>query len=194
LIRGYPAFRESPQKPPPNSMPQYIRAFIPGGTFFFTVAILERRRSLLTQHIAELRNAFTAVRAKKPYTMNAVVILPDHLHCLWTLPAGDADFSTRWQAIKSHFARAIPASENLSPRRQKKGERGIWQRRFWEHAIRDENDFERHADYIHYNPVKHGHARSAAMWPHSSFNKFVARGLYPADWGGNAQAHELDLE
>lgn len=175
-------------------MPQYIRAFVPGGTFFFTVAILERRRQLLIQHIAELRNAFSAVRAQKPYTMNAVVILPDHLHCIWTLPAGDADFSSRWQAIKSQFARAMPAGESLSPRRQKKGERGIWQRRFWEHVIRDENDFERHADYIHYNPVKHGHARTAAEWPHSSFRRYVARGLYPVDWAGNGGARELDFE
>ncbi len=175
-------------------MPQYIRAFVPSGTFFFTVAILERRRPLLTQHIAELRNAFTMVQAQKPYTMNAVVILPDHLHCLWTLPAGDADFSSRWQAIKSHFFRAIPASESLSARRQRKGERGIWQRRFWEHAIRDENDFERHADYIHYNPVKHGHAKTAAAWPHSSFKRYVGRGLYPVDWGGNDDTRALNFE
>jgi putative transposase len=106
-------------------MPQYVRAFVPGGTFFFTVAILERRRQLLTRHIVELRDAFTAVKAQKPYTMHAVVIMPDHLHCIWTLPTGDADFSSRWQAIKSHFARAIPAGEQLSQRRQKKGERGI---------------------------------------------------------------------
>jgi putative transposase len=175
-------------------MPNYIRAFIPGGTFFFTVAILERHRQLLTQHIAELRHAFASVKTQKPYVMHAVVILPDHLHCIWTLPDSDADFSSRWQAIKAHFARTIPTSEQLSPRRQKKGERGIWQRRFWEHVIRDENDFERHADYIHYNPVKHGHVRAGADWPYSSFRRFVGRGLYPMDWGGNSLANELELE
>lgn len=175
-------------------MPQYIRAFVPGGTFFFTVAILERRRQLLTRHIAELRNAFTVVRAQKPYTINAVVIMPDHLHCIWTLPESDADFSSRWHAIKSHFARAIPATERLSPRRQKKGERGIWQRRFWEHVIRDERDFERHADYIHYNPVKHGLVRTVAEWPHSSFNRYVGRGLYRIDWAGNEDTRDLELE
>jgi len=175
-------------------MPHYIRAFVPGGTFFFTVAILERRRQLLTRHIAELRNAFTAVRAQKPYTMNAVVIMPDHLHCIWTLPTGDADFSSRWHAIKSHFARTIPAGEHLSLRRKKKGERGIWQRRFWEHVIRDERDFERHADYIHYNPVKHGLVLTVAEWPYSSVKRYVGRGLYLSDGGGNKETRGLELE
>ena len=119
-------------------MPRYIRAFVPGGTFFFTVALLERRRRWLTEHIGALRAAFTAVRSRKPFTMNAIVVLPDHLQCIWTLPAGDADFSSRWQAIKARFARAI-GDEHLSPQRRKKGERRIWQHRFWEHVIRDTN-------------------------------------------------------
>ncbi len=175
-------------------MPQYIRAFVPGGTFFFTVVTLERRLQLLTRHITRLHQAFAAVRAQKPFVMNAVVIMPDHLHCIWTLPTDDADFSSRWQAIKSRFSRALPACEHVSPRRAKKGERGIWQRRFWEHVIRDELDFERHADYIHYNPVKHGHARTVAAWPHSSFHRYVARGLYPLDWAGNDEIRALDFE
>ena len=139
-------------------MPQYTRAYIPGGTFFFTVALHDRRRSLLTEHVDELRAAFQAVRPKWPFRVEAIVVLPDHLHCIWTLPPGDADFSTRWFLIKRQFLRGIPRGESLSPRQLVKGERGIWQRRFWEHMIRDEEDFAAHVDYIHYNPVKHGHA------------------------------------
>ncbi|OGA06090.1 MAG: transposase [Betaproteobacteria bacterium RIFCSPLOWO2_02_64_14] len=175
-------------------MPRYIRAFVPGGTFFFTVAILERRRRLLTEHIDALRAAFAAARSRKIFTMNAIVVLPDHLHCIWTLPAGDADFSSRWHAIKARFARAIPVGERLSPRRQKKGERGIWQRRFWEHVIRDERDFERHADYIHFNPVKHGLVPTVGEWPYSSFHRYVRRGLYPADWAAGEEIRGLDFE
>ncbi len=175
-------------------MPNYIRAFVPGGTFFFTVAILERRRSLLVEHVDELRQAFINVRRAKPFTLDAVVILPDHLHCLWTLPPDDADFSSRWHDIKAHFSRNIPRGEKLSDRRQKKGERGIWQRRFWEHVIRNEQDFERHADYIHFNPVKHGHARRTADWPYSSFGKYVERGVYPLDWGAGEEVCAMSLE
>ncbi len=116
-------------------MPNYIRAFAPGGTFFFTVNLLERRRTLLTDHIEALRAAFSFVRNQKPYVTRAYVILPDHLHCIWSLPDGDADFSSRWQQIKAHFARHIPKGERLSGRRLMKGERGVWQRRFWEHMI-----------------------------------------------------------
>ena len=129
-------------------MPQYIRAFVPGGTFFFTVNLLERRRKLLTENIDTLREVFKSARRRRPFTIEAIVILPDHLHCLWTLPPGDADFSTRWHDIKSRFAAQIPRGERLSPRRLHKGERGLWQRRFWEHVIRDEADYERHVDYI----------------------------------------------
>jgi putative transposase len=175
-------------------MPSYTRAFVPGGTFFFTVALLERRHRLLTEHIELLRHAFSVTQARRPFTLDAVVILPDHLHCLWTLPPGDADFSSRWHAIKSGFSRSIPRGERLSARRISKGERGIWQRRFWEHTIRDERDFERHADYIHYNPVKHGRARRAADWPFSSFERYVERGIYPLDWGAGNEVRDLDLE
>jgi len=131
-------------------MPRYIRAHIPGGTFFFTVALLERRRRLLTEHVDVLRATFASVRAQRPFTIDAAVILPDHLHCIWTLPDGDTDFSGRWHAIKSRFSRSLPKEERLSARRIAKGERGIWQRRFWEHTIRDDEDFARHMDYIHY--------------------------------------------
>jgi putative transposase len=129
-------------------MPQYVRAFVPGGTFFFTVALLERRLGLLTENIGLLRGAFAEVRRQHPFSVRAIVVLPDHLHCIWTLPDGDSDFSTRWQGIKWRFSRALPPGEWLSQRRASKGERGIWQRRFWEHTLRDDTDLERHLHYI----------------------------------------------
>ncbi|HET9835906.1 MAG TPA: transposase [Rhodanobacteraceae bacterium] len=175
-------------------MPRYIRALIPGGTFFFTVALLERDRRLLTDHVESLRAAFASVRAARPFAIDAIVVLPDHLHCIWTLPPGDADFPARWHAIKAAFSRSIPRGERLSPRRIAKGERGIWQRRFWEHAIRDETDFERHADYIHYNRVKHGYARRAADWPYSSFRRHVQHGVYALDWGAAEEIRAMDRE
>lgn len=175
-------------------MPQYIRAFVPGGTFFFTVALLERRRTLLTDHIDSLRTAFIDARRRRPFTIDAIVVLPDHLHCIWTLPPDDADFSARWHDIKSRFSARIEPGERLSARRAMKGERGIWQRRYWEHCIRDELDFSRHADYLHFNPVKHGHVTCVADWPHSSFHRYLAQGLYPLDWGGNAQVVDWQLE
>jgi len=143
-------------------MPNYIRAFVPGGTFFFTVALLERRRRLLTENIDDLRDVFADARRRRPFSLDAIVVLPDHLHCIWTLPPDGADFSSRWHDIKACFAARIDRGERLSARRIEKGERGIWQRRFWEHVIRDERDFERHVDYIHYNPVKHGYVARAA--------------------------------
>ncbi len=175
-------------------MPHYVRADIPGGTFFFTVALLERRRRLLVENVGTLRGAFRAVRRRYPFTIEAIVILPDHLHCIWTLPPGDADFSTRWRLIKSAFARRIAAGERLSERRQRTGERGIWQRRFWEHTIRDEADLTRHVNYIHHNPVKHGHAGKVADWPYSSFHRYVERGVYPPDWAAGPAVRELSLE
>jgi len=175
-------------------MPRYVRAFVPGGTFFFTVTLLERRQRLLVDHIDALRAAFADTRRRRPFAIDAMVILPDHLHCIWTLPPGDADFSSRWHAIKSAFSRAVPRGERLSACRVAKGERGIWQRRFWEHTIRDETDFERHVDYIHYNPVKHGHVCKAADWPYSTFAEYVRRGVYPHDWAASDDVSRLDLE
>jgi putative transposase len=175
-------------------MPRYIRAFVPGGTFFFTVAILDRRLALLTEHVGTLREVFADARRRRPFVIDAIVVLPDHLHCIWTLPPGDADFSTRWHSIKARFAERMPRGECLSARRRRKGERGVWQRRFWEHVIRDERDFERHAAYIHWNPVKHGHAARPVDWPYSSFHRHVERGVYPPDWGAEAEVRALELE
>ena len=166
-------------------MTGYRRYFVAGGSFLFTVNLAERRLPLLTDHVAELRAAFDETRRRHPFTIDAMVVLPDHLHALWTMPEGDADFATRWRLIKSTFSRRLPEGERISDSRAAKSERGIWQRRYWEHTIRDENDFTRHVDYIHINPVKHGLVTRVRDWPHSSFHRMVERGIYPADWAGD---------
>ena len=117
------------------------------------------------------------MKAQRPFDLQAIVILPDHLHCLWRLPEGDADFSTRWRLIKTRFSKSFGKSAN------QRGEKEIWQRRFWEHQIQDETDWRNHMDYIHFNPVKHGLVQRAADWPFSSFHRAVERGWYPEDWG-----------
>jgi putative transposase len=166
-------------------MTSYRRNFVPGGSYFFTVNLADRRLSLLTGHIGLLRHAFRETRARHPFTIEAVVVLPDHLHAVWTLPEGDADFALRWRLIKSAFSRALPGGEHVSASRVEKGERGIWQRRYWEHTLRDEDDYARHVDYIHFNPVKHRHVTCVKDWPHSSFHRMVRAGIYPEDWGGD---------
>jgi putative transposase len=163
-------------------MPDYRRNRVSGGTFFFTVNLLDRRSNLLVRHIDALRAVVQRVRARTPFHIDAWVVLPDHMHCLWTLPQGDADFPGRWRAIKIAFAKSLPAAEPRSAVMVRRGERGIWQRRYWEHTIRDDRDFAVHFDYIHFNPVKHGLVRHPADWLHSTFRRCVANGLYPADW------------
>ncbi len=150
---------------------RYRRADMAGGTYFFTVNLADHERRLLVNHVDVLRKAMQNVKSTHPFQLDAMVILPDHLHALWTLPAGDRDFPMRWMLIKSGFSRQIPKDERRSDSRQAKGERGIWQRRYWEHLIRDDRDFARHVDYIHYNPVKHHHVIRVADWPYSSFHR-----------------------
>ena len=164
-------------------MTEYRRLKVAGGTYFFTLTLADRRETLLTDQIAGLRAAFRNVNARHPFAIQAVVILPDHLHAIWRLPDGDADYSLRWRLIKKAFSRALPGGEASTPSRSAKGERGIWQRRFWEHAIRDDADFARHVDYVHFNPVKHGHVARVSDWPFSSFHRYVRSGLLPEDWG-----------
>nr|WP_298127531.1 transposase [uncultured Pseudoxanthomonas sp.] len=137
-------------------MSNYRRVWVPGGTYFFTVNLLERRRCLLVEHVDLLRDAFRAARAARPFHLRAIVVLPDHLHCVWRLPEGDADNANRWAQIKSGFSRALPAKERRSSRRIARRERGIWQRRYWEHLIRDDDDLRRHVDYVHINPGSMG--------------------------------------
>lgn len=166
-------------------MADYRRNFVPGGSYFFTVNLLDRRTRLLTANIDALRAAFRNVRSRHPFNVDAIVMLPDHLHAIWSLPEGDADFPLRWRLVKSAFSRTLAPGETVSPSRAAKQERGVWQRRYWEHTLRDEADFARHVDYIHFNPVKHGHVSRVSDWPYSSFHRFVQRGLYPQDWGGD---------
>ncbi|HEV8719239.1 MAG TPA: transposase [Candidatus Binatia bacterium] len=164
-------------------MTQYRRASVPGATWFFTVNLAERNSNrLLVDEVDTLRSAFRTVQATHSFRIDAAVILPDHLHCIWTLPPGDSDFSTRWALIKGNFSRAIEKGEQISQSRAKRDERGLWQRRFWEHLIRDEEDLKHHTDYIHWNPVKHGWVQNVLDWPHSSFHAYVRRGVYEANW------------
>ncbi|MBR1197086.1 transposase [Bradyrhizobium sp. AUGA SZCCT0240] len=168
-------------------MPNYRRAFIPGGCWFFTVNLLERRKTLLADHIAMLREAVAITRRDHSFTIDAFVVLPDHLHAVWQLPPGDHDFSTRWRLIKTRFARALPKQERLSAGRVARHERGIWQRRFWEHLIRDESDYARHVEYCYINPLRHGLVTRVCDWPYSSFHRDVRAGLFPEDWAGDGE-------
>ncbi len=165
-------------------MTEYRRPHTPGATWFFTLTLVARRgNTLLVDHIANLREAVQHVKARHPFRIDAMVVLPEHLHAIWTLPSGDDDIGMRWGLIKSRFSRALPADEYRRASRIARGERGIWQRRFWEHQIRDEADLTAHIDYIHYNPVKHGWVERVIDWPHSTFHQHVERGWYQADWG-----------
>ena len=166
-------------------MPNYRRNRVPGGTYFFTVNLLDRGRPLLVERIDLLRATVRRVRELKPFHIDAWVVLPEHLHALWTLPEGDADYRHRWQAIKMIFSKGIEVGEARSPSRHIRGERGIWQRRYWEHTIRNDHDYAAHMDYIHFNPVKHGLVANVADWPFSTFHRSVALGLYPPSWAMN---------
>jgi putative transposase len=164
---------------------QYRRADIKGGTYFFTVNLAERNRSLLVEHVDILRRVVKEVKQHHPFRIDAFVVLPDHLHAMWTLPQDDADYPTRWMLIKAGFSRRIATGEHRNASRTNKGERGIWQRRYWEHTIRDQQDYARHVDYIHYNPVKHGQVTRAADWPNSSIHRYIAAGMVARNWAGD---------
>jgi putative transposase len=166
-------------------MPDYRRNRIPGATYFFTVNLRHRRSDLLITHIDALRDAIRQVRARAFFRIDAWVVLPEHLHCLWTLAAGDSDFPSRWRDIKTAFSKGVPATERRSAVMINRGERGIWQRRYWEHTIRDDHDYAAHMDYIHFNPVKHRLVEKPADWQYSSFRRCVTGGLYLADWLGD---------
>ncbi len=166
-------------------MSRYRRAKIDGGIFFFTVTLADRSSDLLVRHVDRLRRIYASVQERYPFETTAVCVLPDHLHAVWSLPPGDANFPLRWSLIKSGFSRGLAKDARRAPSKIAKRESGIWQRRYWEHAIRDDNDLARHVDYIHFNPVKHGYVSRARDWPHSSFHRFVTRGLLPSDWGGD---------
>ena len=153
-----------------------------GATYFFTIALLDRRTTLLVEHIDLLREAVRKAKTARPFHIDAWIVLPEHMHCMWTLPEGDSDYSSRWRDIKARFSRLVPRREYRSKMLIKRGERGIWQRRFWEHTIRNDADYDVHMDYIHRNPYKHGLVQHVREWPYSSFHRCVEAGLYPIDW------------
>ena len=178
---------------------RYRRLRQSGATYFFTL-VTGNRMPLFAddRNVALLRDVTKSVQIQHPFAIEAQVVLPDHLHALWSLPNGDDDFTTRWMLIKAGFSRIFRRetlsgfASGLTPtydydklRRANRGERSIWQQRFWEHLIRDDEDFANHIEYIHYNPVKHGLAKSPIDWPHSTFKSFVDQGLYEAHWGSN---------
>ncbi len=164
---------------------QYRRANATGGTYFFTVNLADRSADTLVRHINDLKNVMHKVKAAHPYALVAQVVMPEHLHAIWRLPPGDADFPMRWSLIKAGFSRRRAKVENVCASRVAKRERGIWQRRYWEHQIRDDTDLAQHVNYIHYNPVKHGWVTVAADWPHSTLHEYIRRGMANPDWGGS---------
>tara|TARA_R110000868_G_scaffold360413_3_gene622417 strand:+ start:237 stop:746 length:510 start_codon:yes stop_codon:yes gene_type:complete len=164
---------------------RYRRLYVPGGSYFFTIVLMNRKSTLLVDNIDKLKSAFKKVKTNHPFKIDAIVILPDHLHMVIALPEEDMAYSKRLGLIKSYFTRGIKAGEVVAQSREKKRERGIWQRRFWEHSIRDEKDFIRHVHYIHYNPVKHGYVKSPVNWKFSSIHRYVRKGLLPADWSAD---------
>jgi len=169
---------------------QYRRARIKGGTYFFTIVTHNRRQFLCQpENVELLRNSLLYVMQRHKFEIDAFVLLPDHLHCIWTLPEGDDDFSTRWQLVKRYFSQHCESQYKsyVSVSREKKNEQAIWQRRFWEHVIRDNEDYIKHVDYIHYNPVKHGYTKSPKDWEYSSFHKYVRAGMYDEMWGANQE-------
>jgi putative transposase len=166
-------------------MPNYRRYRVPGGTYFFTVNLLERRLDTLVQRIDVLREAVRVTKRERPFHIDAWVVLPDHMHLVWTLPQGDDDFSNRWKAIKIRFVQKIPATEYRSKVRTERHERGVWQSRFWEHAIRDDHDYDTHIDYCHWNPMKHGYVNRVKDWPYSTFHRYVRDGMLAADRRGD---------
>lgn len=154
------------------------RNFTPGASYFFTVTLRDRASSLLVDYVDDLREATRSVKDERPFDIDAIVIMPEHLHAIWTLPPNDVDYSIRWREIKTRFARRIPYYQY---------EGGVWQARFWEHTLRDPSEMENHIDYIHYNPVKHGYVDNVADWPYSSFHRHVRQGNYSSDWAGTAE-------
>ncbi|ATG89594.1 REP-associated tyrosine transposase [Methylomonas koyamae] len=171
-------------------MSRYRRLQNPGATYFFTVVAYRRQAILCDEPVREaLRKAIATTRAKWPFTIDAWVLLPDHLHTIWALPADDADFATRWSVIKRQVSvvcrDTYRRAEWINASKQKHRESTLWQRRYWEHQIRDETDFARHMDYIHYNPVKHGYCQRVSEWPYSTFHRYVKDGVYSMDWGGD---------
>ena len=174
-------------------MPQYIRNQIAGASYFFTLALANRKSNLLIDEIDLFRQAYLRANVLHPFNTVAICILPNHLHAIWQLPADDGNYALRWRIIKSHFSRQFSANPQRSSSKIKHREKGIWQRRYWEHQIRNEQDLQNHVDYIHYNPVKHGLVRQVRDWPHSSFHSYVRKNMISENWGNDFIANENEV-
>ncbi|MGD0006236.1 MAG: transposase [Anaerolineaceae bacterium] len=179
-------------------MPEYRRSILEGGTFFFTVVTYNRRPILTTPVAREiLHSAWITVQERFPFKTDAVCLLPEHIHCIWTLPEGDSNYSVRWKEIKRLFTRdytyQVGPGKFHNKSHQKQREATIWQRRFWEHTIQNQEDFAHHIEYIFFNPVKHGLVERVSEWPWSSFHQFVRQGFYPKEWGGSEIREEKDM-
>ena len=158
-------------------MSSYLRPQVSAASVFCAVALASRGSRLLIDEIPRLRWAVAVTRAERPFAIGAWVVLPDHMHCIWTLPAGDPDFSTRWRLIKARFSRGLPEGQRRRSHVARQ-ERGIWQRRFWEHHIRDQADMDVHLRYCWFNPVKHGLVDRPEAWPYSSVHRAIAAGRF----------------
>ena len=165
-------------------MVNYRRDYSPGASYFFTLALINRKAHYLTQYIDYLGHAFRAIKLKSHFITEAIVILPDHLHCIWKLPKNDSDYSQRIRLIKTQFTQSV-LQLNIPVQKNTRGDVNLWQSRFWEHRIRDEQDLETHVDYIHYNPVKHGYVKKPVDWSHSSIHQYIRKGLIIESWGVN---------
>ena len=165
-------------------MVQYRRSQTPGGTYFFTVNLRDRSSRYLITYIDDLRKAFQDVLQRRPFKTVAIVILPEHIHMVMELPPGDCDYPGRWRDIKSNFTRSL-VKKGLPFTKNNKGEYSLWQRRYWEHEIRNELDLQRHVDYVHFNPVKHCHVKKVMDWPYSSFHRYVRSGVLVQNWGSH---------
>ena len=178
-------------------MANYRRVIINGGTYFFTVNLNDRNTQLLTQHIGNLREAVRKVKKKYPFKIIAWVVLSEHLHCIWQLPNNDNSYSLRWRLIKTYFSKSLfntlSSDINISYSRRQKGEKIIWQRRYWEHLIRDEHDLQQHINYIHINPQKHGYVKAVVDWPFSTFHRYVHQKIYDINWGNDLYLDELNF-
>ena len=162
---------------------KYRRLTTKGACYFFTLNLQNRQQTLLTDHIDTLRNTINKVKHNHPFKLDALVILPEHLHILITLPRDDNNYAKRIMLIKTSFSRQLPKEENISKSRKSKRKRGIWQRRYWEHQIRNDEDYENHINYIHYNPVKHGYVNNANEWQYSTIHQYIKQGVITQNWG-----------
>ena len=172
-------------------MVKYRRYRVRGGVYFFTVVLKDRRSDLLVRHVDILRKAILNVKEVYPFEINSIVVLPDHIHAIWTLPEGDDDFSRRWNLIKGNFTKRVN-EYHRNIKKDNRNEYNLWQSRYWEHMIKNEIDYEKHVNYIHYNPVKHGLVKRIREWRYSSFHRFVRQGILPINWSdGNEDDKEF---